>query len=1431
MLRACASPGHSPSNYSRKKHKRKDILSVMDHAIRQAVDSDSEFDASDSKDVKDSSKSPRVLQQRQEGEDKHTVKSVEEEYQHHPPAFQGLQVEALEKKITSLQSLVGDLKRSVEGFTSRVEEDVGAWQCRVQGVEAEMMNWRDQADSELMNMRGDIQAEVQKKLEELTKGLNKVERTLTETESRKETTKQRLEARLEECTAQLDSVKEQVDSIVSDLKLSLSRDMKERVQDMTKGLKGDLNLLEVGISKDLESVRKELDERFHDFCVESEKAMRLEKQQLEAWVEERVLKKLSPRIDIASGGKIDKALAEMKNELRTESERLRRAERQQIEVLIEERIQSRLTQPMEIVSGGKEKVMAEMKEELQLLWAEVDLLIEGREKIKDNMEQLNQVAEKAKEAIGKEHDLLKTENGSLKKQLQYFRKETMQLQMDSNDYKKETELEMTEFKENIRKLKQEGEDVKKSIDWLKKVQDNLIHDNESLRSLVEGVREESVVKIREAITMKRETEEYEMLRNAKDGNRDKALMEKVDKLSQLYLGGLEEIRLDLKNMKAACDNRIDELESQWGELKRQQENNAESEESLRGLVLDGLEMRLSHLENLLERKENLDHKLSKVQSIIDTIKKEREYAASALAQVTTASQKAEEFLTNTLDSFQSEMTDIQRQSIMIQEKIQSEKEAAAAALSEVLHMRDHLEKETEATISLLSDAKSRTMQFQEGLESGREALRSSITMAEEEREAAVLAAAGVAAAAEQADRALVEISEVRKKSISLSDHFTDALGDSHKKYNEILEDHIEECKKSILDEVSKAREHVELIEQERRKSLNDIEGWREKMRGEVDSAKILVEGIQEEKRKSVCIAEIEAAREKHDFEQHKQATNAMIEELGNAIREMVETLDSKLHTVSQQQFHAEQQDENFRKEIGELREKVEKAFMDLDRLAHESSQVAQELQSNRLQGEQDEHARSEMLQKDISALENIIRQTAAEQVTVLDKMERIEKTQNELVLSIEEIQSSTQELERSCVDWLQKYDVAARVLQDIEKRISSIENASLDEDNSDQRLENVSKCHQIAPQEKLRLIRLYRELSAFLQKMKSSVENTENLNTDGCFEDEWSKIFNDKMMALDTRMKHVETDAFPKLIELETKTEELSIGIQSALDGASNAENKCSALGAELVKVFRLLASSRKESPTKMMMGDGPDEDTEQHHLQHRSRCTRSHHAGSKSKSFSSHGACTFYKKAATKGSNDLVNCTKGDHDGEHIHLDKIDNTLVEGPKPGYYYDGSHFDNMSSNIDRGYIKENTPQGRPLIETQDISHGRAFHEGEDFILEKASKGNVSQNGKPHWKGDILEKIDGFDGFEHFLAKKNLSELKNFEGKLPLTQEKIEDGRLDCAKKSVTHTGSGKNCQSTNIRLETGKIQVNVSHRSAVMSGNRLTKRGDAISVRP
>ncbi len=49
------------------------------------------------------------------------------------------------------------------------------------------------------------------------------------------------------------------------------------------------------------------------------------------------------------------------------------------------------------------------------------------------------------------------------------------------------------------------------------------------------------------------------------------IMEKVESLSHLYLGSLEEVRADVFNVKLRCRDRVDKLEDQWKKFQQQQQ--------------------------------------------------------------------------------------------------------------------------------------------------------------------------------------------------------------------------------------------------------------------------------------------------------------------------------------------------------------------------------------------------------------------------------------------------------------------------------------------------------------------------------------------------------------------------------------------------------------------------------------------------------------------------------------------------------------------------------------------------------------------------------------------------------------------------------------------------------------------------------------------
>ena len=95
-------------------------------------------------------------------------------------------------------------------------------------------------------------------------------------DSKKKGSEQRLESRIQDCSTTVDSLRRQMDSMVSDVKVNIMRDMKERiyqsVQALKVGVKNDMDMLELGMYEDIENLRKDLDAKLEATYVECEKA-------------------------------------------------------------------------------------------------------------------------------------------------------------------------------------------------------------------------------------------------------------------------------------------------------------------------------------------------------------------------------------------------------------------------------------------------------------------------------------------------------------------------------------------------------------------------------------------------------------------------------------------------------------------------------------------------------------------------------------------------------------------------------------------------------------------------------------------------------------------------------------------------------------------------------------------------------------------------------------------------------------------------------------------------------------------------------------------------------------------------------------------------------------------------------------------------------
>ena len=110
-----------------------------------------------------------------------------------------------------------------------------------------------------------------------------------------------------------------------------------------------------------------------------------------------------------------------------------------------------------------------------------------------------------------------------------------------------------------------------------------------------------------------------------------------------------------------------------------------------------------------------------------------------------------------------------------------------------------------------------------------------------------------------------------------------------------------------------------------------------------------------------------------------------------------------------------------------------------------------------------------------------------------------------------ELQSKHAELEKSSDVWSHKYDAACQVFQEIENRLSSLENVSREND-----IRGGNTEHQITSSEKQRLVNLYKELSGFLRNMRDRQDG----DTTEWPEDEVEQKFH----TLETRIQQIESE-------------------------------------------------------------------------------------------------------------------------------------------------------------------------------------------------------------------------------------------------------------------------------------------------------------------
>lgn len=264
------------------------------------------------------------------------------------------------------------------------------------------------------------------------------------------------------------------------------------------------------------------------------------------------------------------------------------------------------------------------------------------------------------------------------------------------------------------------------------------------------------------------------------------------------------------------------------------------------------------------------------------------------------------------------------------------------------------------------------------------------------------------------------------------------------------------------------------------------------------------------------------------------------------------------------------------------------------------------------------------------------------------------------------------------------------------------------------------------------------------------------------------------------------------------------MGVQSALEGAALAENKCGALGAELVKVFRMLTATKSSNAAAIGVTNWPQLPADN------IRGPRGRSLSPPSRSATQRLESRSQSPPPRLNANPSAWDSSRDRHSSPLRRSGAGNSLPPtrpkagparekriGVRVGRHNNVVEGGNQSSELRR--------VERPGDRAKDLAISAKAES-----LEPSSMRGGSPPRDDNW-------------------------LKSF----PRESLSFKGGRFPGQALAVAErTGSympvdrrAKNVQKTNIRLESGRIHVNVSRRSgaAIGSGGQSDKRGDAIAV--
>ncbi|CAM6034206.1 unnamed protein product [Sphagnum compactum] len=1035
-------------------------------------------------------------------------------------------------------------------------------------------------------------------------------------------------------------------------------------------------------------------------------------------------------------------------------------EKEQVEALVDERIEKRLNK--------KDIVMSEMKSNMRLLWTEVESLTKGRDHLQEHVNHLTKVAKIAKENANREQDILKSENGFLRRQLQCFK---------GNDNQMKSELERENLWQAVEKLKYEGTDLKLDVKDFKKVEKAVKMELENVRKLAEMMQED--------------TEELERERGMSHvlGVQERLLrMENVESLSHLYPGGLEEVHADLFNVKLSCHDHIDKLEEQWKQVQQHehQEKDSSREELGSSVLLDNLmenmrsemaeivETERHILQQTLEResgsihcqlkeactnnrcemrsmvkaevqkclKNSQEKMLAMTHSIkqevkdlktelgvaeeglddlaraLSVVEKHKEVAAMAAAEATMSSRKASNMLNEMLGSFSIEMANARSNSLQLQKNLAIERDMAAAAAAEAIKVSKELTKVKECSQIAIAEAQNKNHKLQQFLERESSKIMTAMSVVHKEKHVASIAASEAAASANQAGQVLADI-----------------LG-------------------SFNSEMAKAqRLSLQLQDIQMEDSLNTLSQTVEQIQESQNHLNI-------EKKQHLIAMQQELERQEREWKVELNQLNQVMHMLEKSINDSVvdqSDIVRRMKKLEGMQIDLVHSCDEVRTSTCELANTAAIWFPKYEAAACIISDLSFKLEQT------DEKIRA------IYCDENLMQQMA--QVAELK------------VQGLKDLMASS---------------VLAQFGPELHNILKQVEN------------DNLAHCQVVFKQV---------EFLASEKHNDVSVASTDLPTTESKFDS--------KVVILESRIEHVASATFSNFRLLDKKIVQIMLGLQSAISGAAMADSKCGALGVELVKVFRMLACCRSQtSPVQKIKDSSPapcghtGDHVGRHYSPTSSRNCKDHHHD--------HISCTHSSSSICRSGGERVSPSRTSNGNKQLPPPPP----PPPPPPMGLNVGNAASVAQAIDRRGIRAGGQCKLHATLtrRTESFDIGKTLTLQQERAGTDEEPSSASEQGesptKQRWtfSEQFLEEIENeksrqLQGSHEFSFIEKYRQGAAHESGLNshLTIEKTQDlgsSGIDCR-------------QRTNIHLEAGNVHVNVSHHSAI--GHQLEKRGDLIAV--